>query len=60
MCAAEYPTTMLVRSVRHHEKIRYKKQEVFLSEVLRGESVGFLATDEHLLRPVSHRPFRQS
>jgi len=35
-----------VRSVHHQGKIRYKKQEVFLGEVLRWERVGLLATDE--------------
>jgi hypothetical protein len=42
----EYPATMLVRSVRHQGQIRWKKHEVFLSEVLWGERVGLLPTDE--------------
>jgi putative transposase len=42
----EYPTTMLVRSVRHQGQIRWQKQEVFLSEVLWGERIGLLPLDE--------------
>lgn len=42
----EYPQNMLVRSVRPHGHFRWKKQDVFLSEVLWGESVGLLAEDD--------------
>src|SRR6267154_640949 len=42
----EYPATMVVRSVRHQGIFRWKKQDVFLSEVLWGESVGLLPEDE--------------
>jgi transposase InsO family protein len=42
----EYPETMLVRSVRYQGQIRWKKQEVFLSEVLWGERVGLLPVDD--------------
>jgi transposase InsO family protein len=42
----EYPATMLVRSAHHQGHIRWKKHEVFLSEVLRGERVGLLPVDE--------------
>jgi transposase InsO family protein len=42
----EYPATMLVRSVHHQGQIRWKKHEVSLSEVLRGERVGLLALNE--------------
>jgi transposase InsO family protein len=42
----EYPSTMLVRSVHHHGQIRWKKHELFLSEVLWGERVGLLPLDE--------------
>jgi hypothetical protein len=42
----EYPDTMLVRSVRHQGQIRWKKQDVFLSEVLWGERVGLLPENE--------------
>ena len=42
----EYPSTMLVRSVRHQGHFRWKKQDVFLTEVLWGESVGLLPKDD--------------
>ena len=42
----EYPDTMLVRSVRHQGQMRWKKHEIFLSEVLWGERVGLLPVDE--------------
>jgi putative transposase len=41
-----YPQNMLVRSVRPHGHFRWKRQEVFLSEVLWGESVGLLPEDD--------------
>ena len=42
----EYPASMLVRSVRSRGHFRWKKDDVFLSEVLWGERVGLLAEDE--------------
>jgi transposase InsO family protein len=42
----EYPASMLVRSVHHQGQIRWKKHDVFLTEVLWGESVGLLPLDE--------------
>ncbi len=42
----DYPETMLVRSVRPHGHFRWKKQDVFLSEVLWGEQVGLFPEDE--------------
>ncbi len=43
----EYPSTMLVRSVHSHGHFRWKKRhDVFLSEVLWGERVGLLPSDE--------------
>jgi transposase InsO family protein len=42
----EYPLTMLVRTVRHHGHFRWKQNDVFLSEVFWGESVGLLPEDE--------------
>ncbi len=42
----EYPDTMLVRSVRPHGHFRWKKYDVFLSEVLWGERVGLLPEDD--------------
>lgn len=38
----EYPRTMLVRSVRRQGAFHWKKQDVFLSEVLWGERIGLL------------------
>jgi len=37
---------MLVRSVRHQGIFRWKKQDVFLTEVLWGENVGLLPQDD--------------
>jgi transposase InsO family protein len=42
----EYPDTMEVRSVKSHGHFRWKKHDVFLSEVLWGEPVGLLPIDE--------------
>jgi putative transposase len=42
----EYPQSMLVRSVRPHGHFRWKKHDVFLSEVLWGENVGLLPEDD--------------
>ena len=42
----EYPETMLVRTVGHKGQFRWKKQEVFVSEVLWGERIGLLPVDE--------------
>ena len=38
----EYPDTMLVRTVKSHGHFRWKKHDVFLSEVLWGEPIGLL------------------
>ena len=43
----EYPDTMLVRTVQHKGDFRWKKHEVFVSEVLWGERIGLLPVDEH-------------
>jgi transposase InsO family protein len=43
----EYPDTMLVRSVGNKGEMRWKKHEVFVSEVLWGERIGLLQVDEH-------------
>jgi transposase InsO family protein len=43
----EYPETMLVRSVNHKGEFSWKKQHVFVSEVLWGERIGFLPVDDH-------------
>src|SRR5260370_39448414 len=42
----DYPGYMLVRSVRRPGHFRWKKDEVFLSEVLWGERVGLLQEDD--------------
>src|SRR5712691_1373654 len=42
----EYPANMLVRSVRRQGHFRWKKDEVFLSEVLWGERVGLVQEDD--------------
>ncbi len=41
-----YPQSMAVRSVRPHGHFRWKKHDVFLSEVLWGEQVGLLPEDD--------------
>jgi putative transposase len=38
----EYPDTMEVRTIKSHGHFRWKKQDVFLSEVLWGESIGLM------------------
>jgi len=38
----EYPDSMEVRTVKSHGHFRWKKQDVFLSEVLWGEPIGLL------------------
>ena len=42
----EYPSTMLVRSVKHQGVFRWKKHDVFLSEVLWAERIGLLPLDD--------------
>lgn len=42
----EYPDSMLVYSVQQKGHFRWKKQEVFLSEVLWGERIGLLPVDD--------------
>lgn len=42
----EYPDTMLVRSVKYRGLFKWKKHEVFISEVLWGERIGLLPIDE--------------
>jgi len=42
----EYPDDMEVRQVKHKGLFRWKKQDVFLSEVLWSESVGLLPVDD--------------
>src|SRR5664279_5626266 len=42
----EYPSSMLVRSVKHQGVFRWKKHDVFLSEVLWAERIGLLPLDD--------------
>jgi len=42
----DYPKDMLVRSVRSHGHFRWKKHDVFLSEILWGERVGLWPEDD--------------
>jgi putative transposase len=42
----DYPESMLVRSVRLRGHFRWKKHDVFLSEVFLGENVGLLPEDD--------------
>lgn len=44
----EYPDTMLVRTVKNHGGFGWKKHDVFLTEVLRGERVGLQPVDDGL------------
>jgi len=44
----EYPATMLVRTVKSHGHFRWKKHDVFLSEVLWGEPIGLLPVDDRI------------
>src|SRR5579863_4707501 len=44
--APDYPESMLVRSVRLRGHFRWKKHDVFLSEVFWGENVGLLPEDD--------------
>jgi transposase InsO family protein len=41
----EYPDTMEVRTIKSHGHFRWKKKDVFLSEVLWGEPIGLLPFD---------------
>jgi len=42
----EYPDEMQVRTIKSHGHFRWKKHDVFLSEVLWGEPVGLLPVDD--------------
>jgi hypothetical protein len=42
----EYPDAMQVRTVKSHGHFRWKRHDVFLSEVLWGEPVGLLPFDD--------------
>ena len=42
----DYPHTMQVLKVKSHGHFRWKKHDIFLSEVLWGEPIGLLPFDE--------------
>ena len=44
----EYPDTMEVRTIKSHGHFRWKKHDVFLSEVLWGEPIGLLPAGDGL------------
>ena len=44
----EYPDTMEVRTIKSHGHFRWKKHDIFLSEVLWGEPIGLLPVDDGL------------
>ncbi len=44
----EYPETMVVRTIQSKGHFRWKKHEVFVSEVLWGEKVGLLPVSDEL------------
>ena len=53
----DYPDTMQVRTIKSHGYFRWKKHDVFLSEVLWGERVGLLPFDDGLYTVYfSHMP----
>jgi transposase InsO family protein len=53
----EYPESMLVRTVGHKGQFRWKKHEVFVSEVLWGERIGLLPVDDRWFTVYfAHRP----
>lgn len=44
----EYPDTMEVRTIKSHGHFRWKKKDIFLSEVLWGEPIGLLPVGNDL------------
>ncbi len=46
----EYPDEMQVRTIKSHGHFRWKKHDIFLSEVLWGEPVGLLPVDDGVYR----------
>lgn len=45
----EYPDNMEVRTIKSHGHFRWKKKEIFLTEVLWGESIGLLPINKEML-----------
>jgi transposase InsO family protein len=44
----EYPDTMQVRTIKSHGQFRWKKKDIFLTEVLWGESIGLLPINKEM------------
>jgi len=44
----EYPDTMEVRTIKSHGHFRWKKKDIFLTEVLWGEPIGLLPAGDNL------------
>jgi transposase InsO family protein len=44
----EYPDTMEVRTIKSHGQFRWKKKDIFLTEVLWGESIGLLPINKEM------------
>lgn len=44
----EYPDTMEVRTIKSHGHFRWKKKDIFLSEVLWGESIGLMPINKEM------------
>ena len=45
----QYPDTMEVRTIQSHGHFRWKKKDIFLTEVLWGESIGLLPINQEML-----------
>ena len=53
----EYPDTMEVRTIKSHGHFRWKKKDIFLTEVLWGESIALLPINKEMLMIYfAHRP----
>jgi hypothetical protein len=53
----EYPDTMEVRTIKSHGCFRWKKKDIFLTEVLWGEAIGLLPLGDGLFNIYfAHRP----
>ena len=45
----QYPDNMEVRTIKSHGHFRWKKKDIFLTEVLWGESIGLLPVNKEML-----------
>ena len=53
----EYPDSMQVRTIQSHGFFNWKRKQVFLTEVLWGESIGLLPLGDNLFNIYfGHRP----